>query len=222
MVTRHSFRTLVVILASILAVSLAGCSAKDDAVVLPDEDPLCGIFPTGLVASMVTSGTYAKASHVEPLSYDKQFAIALRECAMGSDAGCFGVLASESYSFTEIFISDASLNYYEPCEEIPVDLTLPRVGQIVTSGACIQEEGKTFHTAWALFWGGRYNSGYPALAKISVSIIPPKNRDGIADATQILQMVLDLIDRSYEADPSAASTETTAPGATPVPSSTPS
>ena len=219
--TRPSLRTLVVILASILVASLAGCSAKDSAVVMPDEDPLCGIFPTGLVASMVTPGTYTKA-HVEPLSYDKQFAIALGECVLSNDAGYFGVLALDSYSFTEIFSSNASLNYYETCEEIPVDLTPPRVGQIVTSGACIQEEGKTFHTAWALFWGGRYDSRDPVCSKISVSIISPKNRDGIADATQILQMVLDFIDQSYAADPSAASTETTAPGATPVPSSTPS
>ena len=212
-------RTLVLVLVAVLVASLAGCSAKDDPVVLPDEDPLCGIFPRDLIASMITPGTYTKGTG-ESLHYDAEVVLAMGDCIVGSKTGYFGVLTSYSIHFTDVFANGPL--YYNKCDDVVVELTAPSVGQIVTSGACIREEVDTYHTAWALYWGGRYNSGYPALANISVSIVSPKGRDGIADATQILQMVLDFIDRSYAADPSAASTRTTAPGATPVPSSSPS
>ena len=212
-------RTLVLVLAAVLVMSLAGCTAKDDPVVLP-EDPLCGLFPDDLVASMIPSGTYTKGTAGIPLHYNAEAVIASGRCIVGNGTGYFGVLASYTVHFSDVFSSGLLL--YDKCDDMAVDLTAPRIGQIVSSGACVREEAGTLHIAWALYWGGRYGSEGPACANISVSIVSRKGRDGIADATQILQMVLDFIDQSYAADPSAASTETTAPGATPVPSSTPS
>jgi len=214
----HLAKLFCLLLVTVLVVPLCGCSSKSDVVVLP-EDPLCGIFPDDLVAGMILPGTYTKGTDM-PLSYNPEVVIATGNCLVGNETGYFGVLASYSNHFSDIYMNGPM--YYNACDDIAVSLTAPRVGQIVTSGACIEQEVRTFHTAWALYWGGRYSFGNPACANISVSIVSRRGRDGIADATQILQMVLDFIDRSYAANPSAASTDTAAPGATPVPSDAPS
>ena len=189
-----------------------------------NNEPPQAAIDAGLMATL-PDGTSVQpvitrdASDV-PLMYLPEAATVTGGCSVHSEDGYFGAYAFYSGSFTDTY-ADAFF-YINKCDDYAVDLTAPRVGQIVTSGACVEEETNTYHTAWVLFWGGRYGAGFsPVCAKISVSIISRKGRDGIADATQMLQMILDFIDRSYAADPSAASTVTTPPEI-PVPSSTPS
>ena len=51
--------------------------------------------------------------------------------------------------------------------------------------------------------GGRYIDDRPAVTKINVIIIPREGRDGVQDAARVIQMMLDFLGQSYQADPSA-------------------
>ena len=216
-------RTLVLVLVAVLVASLAGCS-EDGTVVLP-EDPLCSVFAADDIALMLPQGEYKfnwNGEGMRNIWYEGDYVYLHGDCVISSgQVGYLGVLTDLVSSFTE----GAPTGPIDtgPCDDIPVTLNAGSVGRLITSGGCTrQESSHTFYEAWALYWGGRYNYGRPAVTKINVSIIPRKGRDGVQDAAQVIQMLLDFIDQSYRADPSAASTETTPPGATPVPSSTPS
>ena len=212
-------RTLVLVLAAVLMVSLAGCSTKDEPVVFPEE-PLCEFFSADQIAPLLPSGDYHFSDNYNiRIIYDTEYIYLDGGCAISNGAiGYLGVYLDLATSFTE---DRRTGPLPEPaCESIPISLTAPSVGRVITSGGCVEKESKyTFYTAWVLYWGGRYIEDWPAVTKINVSIIPRKGRDGVQDAAQVIQILLDFIDLSYRADPSAASTETSPPGATPVPSS---
>ena len=215
-------RILACVLTVSVVMSLAGCAGQDGPVVFPEE-PLCEFFSADQIAPLLPSGDYHFSDNYNVrIIYDTKYIYLDGGCAISNGAiGYFGVYLDLATSFTE---DRRTGPLPEPaCDSIPISLTAPSVGRVITSGGCVEKESKyTLYTAWVLYWGGRYIEDWPAVTKINVNIIPRKGRDGVQDAAEVIQMLLDFIDQSYRADPSAASTETTPPGATPVPSSTPS
>jgi len=206
-----------------MVVPVSGCADQTGPAVLP-EDPLCAVFPADQIAPMIAPGEYThneEGERYRTIWYVPEYVYLEGGCSISSGQdGYFSVILTTATSFTE---GSQPYGFAGPqCDDVPIDLVAPSMGQIINSGGCVEKESRTFYSAWVLYWGGRYIDYWPPITRINVSVIPRKGRDGVADATQVIQMLLDLVDRSYRADPSAASTQTVAPGVTPVPSPSPS
>jgi len=226
-------RTLVLVLATVLVTSLAGCSAKDGPVILPNGDPLCGVFSASRVAAMLPGGTYEYVRIPHEIVYSSFAVSTYGSCNLATSDGTTGQLhVYADRDYTNIYggaTESAATQFSHDCHDGDLEgLVSPPVGILVNTGYCVTSKFDSSAgpgaKAWALYWGGHYVWDKPRVTLINASIYPGKGdpAQSIPDATQLVQMVLDFITQSYEADPSAATAPTVAPGATPVPTSAPS
>jgi len=213
-------RLIAVLLSIILFCSLTGCSRQADGpAILPDDDPVCRVFPRDTLAAMLPGGTYDYLipSFTSWISYLELFVATNGRCTIlqtdGPQGGVY-VDASED---------DHSMELVNTCHDpLPIDLVVPQVGEIIDTGSCVKTNKYPGGQAWALYWGERDGFDGPYITLIDAEIYPRDGRDPVADATTLVQLVLDYIDQSYAADPSAAQPPASTPGATwPSPSGTP-
>jgi hypothetical protein len=127
-------------------------------------------------------------------------------CALFNSEGKNGSIdihADYEPRFTASYVGYSDDIGYGPCDSEPINLSPPGVGHIVSSGGCIEKQGKNqFRTAWVLFWNERYSmENKPMCTRIVVSVIGRKGRDGVTDAAAVVQMMLDRIGDWYVGDP---------------------
>jgi len=219
--TMRPSRLAPVLMVAVMMCALAGCGQhppEEGPVVLP-EDVLCGVFPADQVAPMLPPGTYTYTDGLPGrLLYFPSSVSADGDCSLSD---------GESHGYIYIHVSGSlsdTVELLESCHGGDMDVVLPSVGRLNYSGYCVNIKDSSWGPsgqAWAEYWGGRYVFDKPDVTMINV-IIRAGDRDpveSIADAARVVQMVLDFIARSYEADPSAATYPTAVPGSTPVPPS---
>ena len=213
-------RALVLTLAIVLIASLAGCSRQDDGpAILPVDDPLCGVFPSSTVAAMLPGGTYKYHGLLSTsrISYLETFVATDGDCTLNQVDGLpvgVSVYAAED---------DHSMELVKTCYDVHLTgLVEPRVGKIIDSGSCVKTDKYPRGEAWVLYWGERNGFNGPETSLIDADIFTRYGRDPVEDATTLVQMVLDFIDRSYALDSSSAlpPAEMTYPGL-PTPSDSP-
>ena len=214
-------RFIAIVLSSILVCFLVGCSRQDDGpAILPADDPLCGVFPNATVAAMLPGGTYdylIKYS-TSRITYLETFVATNGDCTLNQMDGLpvgVSVYAAED---------DHSRELVKTCYDAHLtSLVVPRVGQIIDSGSCVKTDKYPRGEAWVLYWGGRNGFDGPEPSLIDADIFTRDGRDPVEDATTLVQMVFDFIDRSYAADSSSALPPANGPSTqTPVPSVAPS
>ena len=218
---------LATLLAIVLALAPAGCSTppaplpQSGPVTLP-EDPLCDVFPADQITPMLPAGTYQHSN-------DNDFrSIYYLRSSISADGNCQLNITDPDNPKIGLFVSvEASSSvttYSDTCRDGDLDVTPPPVGTLLDSGYCVTSESAGADAeAWASYWGGRYVFDKPRVTLITASVYPGKDYDpagSVPDAAHLVQMVLDFITDSYQADPSAAVDPTTAPGAIPLPSPT--
>ena len=197
----HPWKTRLAAILTVLAVVLAaqGCSAAEDGPAVLPDDPVCQAFPADQLAPLLPGGTYAyfaMGKGDNQVVYSPQSVILDLSCRIISQDTERGDLYV--YSGTDLRSSTLAQTCHNP---LPTDLALPRVGLLVDSGTCT---GGDTAESWVVYWSGQYGPGarpQPKTTLIDVSLTPREGRDGVADATQVVQMVLDLIDRNYAATP---------------------
>ena len=220
----HFLAITTVSLSCVIALILVGCSSVDKGTAILPSDPLCGIFPVDQIAAMLPGGTYEYVNASDPSTTH----IAYAPDGVGTFNSCDITRVSPEGSLLSVYADEDipmdggwySANLALECHDpLPTELIMPRVGILSGSGVC----GNTH--AWALYWGGeRYdgNLGRPWTTLIEVQFNSRQGRDGPTDATALMQMVLDFIDRSYAATPPSNPPETgltTVPPPEPLPHS---
>jgi hypothetical protein len=143
---------------------------------------------------------------------------------VGTIGGCDIIKDDDKYGDLDVY---AGIGMYlrivlpRDCQgEALTGLVAPRVGGILLSGQCAgKDKWGAWTEVWALYWGGVSNAVSQRIETVvDVRLHPAKHRDSVADATAVVQMVLDFIDRSYAADPTAAYTPPPGPSPSPTPS----
>jgi hypothetical protein len=212
---------------TLIVLSLTSCANQGTAIM--PNDPVCDVFPASLVTSMLPSGTYyyrqTSNDILDHVFYDPEFIDLIGACRVVTNDESNGYLSiTTTYidTFTEGYTGFSDDTGDTPCQDASVDVTPPRVGRIVLTGSCTekQKSGRStriYESAWVRYWGGTYLGHGPRCTLIRVTIISRDGRDGVADATELLQVIMDFIDQSYAADPSAATGPTDPPGSTPTP-----
>jgi len=211
----------------ILICSLAGCSRGPT--ILPDDDPVCGVFPNSTLAAMLPGGTYHYVIPNTQIEYYSSSVSASGGCALANsdpEIGQLYVHIDGNFIYNGGTGSTSTI-LSKTCHDGDLEnLSTPTVGIILGTGSCVTD--RTSSTAgagakvWALYWGGHYSGvgTWPDIIVINAIIYPGKSHrpaDSIPDATNLVQTVLDFITTSYQADPSAATDPTAAPDATHAP-----
>ncbi len=173
----------------------------------PDE-PICLVFSAAQLSPILNNAPYEygtlSGSVQNQLHYTESNHSLIGRCYLQTEdnpySGILSVIASRAYD-TDHLTSN--------CNGPRLELTSPKYGEIEGSASCdlndtIIEDG----SAWVKLWGGGYdNLGIKQLTTISVDIDSRPGRDGIKDATQIIQMILDFMDDSYLAAQSPSPVE---------------
>jgi len=200
---------MVVLAGMVLAVAgLAGCArqpaqTQPSQVVLSGGDPFCRVFPYDQLAEMLPPGNYKWTDHAEGINYSYGAIGALGSCVVGP------ILVSAS---VDVFggLGDVTGLDVTCAGSLSGTLTVPditpRTSVIQSSGQCTgtTNMGQPYSQVWAVYWGGVYfpTGSAPAVTAIFAKVFPLPGRDGFADATQLVQWVLDFIGQSYAtADP---------------------
>ncbi len=204
---------------------MTGCSQPPDPAVLPDTN-LCKLIPAAEIAPMLRPGVYHY--NTPPQGRRRDYAIndfhyyVTRDTL---DGGCY--VATDDGPGGSLFVTAESKSsgaspVDEECQDLTPTVTPPRLGRIEKSGGCTGQDTMGDYTeAWVFYQVRTVEDTYPDFpwTLIEVTLHSHEGRDGFADATHILQIILDAMDRVQAGDEGGileAPTPTTPPTPTPT------
>ncbi len=141
---------------------------------------------------------YALGDESGDFHYYASFAMLEGGCYVAADDGPGGSLFITAESN-----SSGASPVDEECRDLTPTVTPPRLGRIEKSGGCTGQDTMGDYTeAWVFYQEGTVEDTYPNFpwTLIEVTLHSHEGRDGFADATHILQIILDAMDRVQAGD----------------------
>ncbi len=106
----------------------------------------------------------------------------------------------DDYIDMSIHISNnLSPGRWTECNGPAVELSEPTIGSIHSSARCPRDSGSpSDESVWAVYWGGYAEETELHYTTIIVNVHSRANRDRTADATQIVEMIIDHMQDQYK------------------------
>ncbi len=204
-IIHNAQKTTVAVTALICAFTLlTGCTPPEEVdpdtpAILP-EDTICRVLPADRIAEFLSP-----TEHVydpDTLKKDESYILYL-----DSINAATGVCALHERETSNISLLVIAFQNDKPrdqlisdCNGPKLDLKPPAIGEIDSSASCNHYESRpTSAEAWVVYRGGQNNNhGKPVLTTFTVHINTRPGRDGVADATQVMQMILDYMVASHQ------------------------
>ncbi len=183
-----------------LCVNLSGCTTEawqqdPPATMALPPDPVCHILNAGQIEPLLP-----------PAAYTHEFDVTAKftyVTGLNALQGRCVLKAEDSSDATLLLIStitDTLPFRSQQCNGPRLNLETT-IGDIESSASCATN-GTTTSAAWAKYFGGNFGGMYsntPSTTIIHASVTSREGRDSVADATQLVQWIIDYMESSYQA-----------------------